>query len=163
MTVATFPTAVTPPPSQWTIQDWGVVFSISIAVGSAVGSYFMLRSRSQAKELDEATIERAAELSEAQAGRLEKMMERLDTSVGHLDGSIRQLGEKITGLTERLAVVETKQQVADQIMPVYERQFGELRSRQDALAHRLVTIQRGQTMIFSHLKKLTETINSSTK
>jgi chromosome segregation ATPase len=152
-----------PPPSRWAIQDWGVVFSISLGIGSILYSAFMARSKSQAQELDRLTMEEAEELSREQSGRLEKMMERLDQSVTHLDGSIKNLGEKITGLTERIAVVETKQQVTDLVMPGYDRQFTQLRSRQDDLDRRLIEIQHGQKVIFSHLKTLTKTISSVTK
>jgi predicted nucleic acid-binding Zn-ribbon protein len=157
------PATVINRPSDWTVQDWGVIFSVTLAIGSVVVSYFLSRSKSQAEELDRLTIEKATEFTDTQSSKLEKMMERLDKSVGSLDSSVKTLGDKITGLTERIAVVETKQQVADLVLPSYDRQFNELRSRQDAHDRHLLEIRQQQTKISAYLKSLTETIGNLTK
>lgn len=154
------PTTVINRPSDWTLQDWGVIFSVVLATSSIIISYLLIKSKSQAEELDRINLEKATEFSDTQSSRLEKMMSKLDESVGNLDNSVKNLSEKITGLTERMAVVETKQQVADLVLPSYELQFSELRSRQESQDCHLMEVRQQQTKIFTCFKSLTETIEA---
>jgi len=65
------PTTVINRPSDWTLQDWGVIFSVVLATSSIIISYLLIKSKSQAEELDRINLEKATEFSDTQSSRLE--------------------------------------------------------------------------------------------
>lgn len=89
-------------PEKLTLEDWGVLFTMTVALGSAGISYLLYRSKAQAQELDLNAMGKISEDLERVESRIEKM-------VGKLDVSLDRLSEKITSITEKVATIEARQ------------------------------------------------------
>lgn len=102
--------------------DINVVVTAGIALVTALGTYYLMRSKSQARELDEDILNKTTQMIETHSERLEKVATKLEESVN-------KLAEKIEGLNDRIISVETKQKIVEYHIPVHGRELESLKSR----------------------------------
>lgn len=123
-------TTYTPHPDRFTVNDIVTTGTFLIAVGSGCLSIFLWKSRSQAQELDRASLEQSSIQIKKTEENLEKMLNKLATSM-------EKLSELTSELNTRIAVLETKQNA----FSISQTQIDNIRIKQESIERRITSLE----------------------
>lgn len=123
-------TTYTPHPDRFTVNDIVTTGTFLIAVGSGCLSIFLWKSRSQAQELDRASLEQSSTQIKKTEENLEKMLNKLATSM-------EKLSELTSELNTRIAVLETKQNA----FSISQTQIDNIRIKQESIERRITSLE----------------------
>lgn len=123
-------TTYTPHPDRFTVNDIVTTGTFLIAVGSGCLSIFLWKSRSQAQELDRASLEQSSKQIKKTEENLEKMLNKLATSM-------EKLSELTSELNTRIAVLETKQNA----FSISQTQIDNIRIKQESIERRITSLE----------------------
>ena len=118
-------------PRDFTINDIVTTGTFLIAVGSGCLSIFLWKSRSQAQELDRASLEQSSNQIKKTEENLEKMLNKLATSM-------EKLNDLTSELTTKIAVLETKQNA----FSISQTQIESIRIKQEETDRRINLIEQ---------------------
>lgn len=123
-------TTYTPYPDRFTVNDIVTTGTFLIAVGSGCLSIFLWKSRSQAQELDRASLEQSSIQIKKTEENLEKMLNKLATSM-------EKLSELTSELNTKIAVLETKQNA----FSISQTQIDNIRIKQESIERRITSLE----------------------
>ena len=123
-------TTYTPHPDRFTVNDIVTTGTFLIAVGSGCLSIFLWKSRSQAQELDRASLEQSSNQIKKTEENLEKMLNKLATSM-------EKLSELTSELNTKIAVLETKQNA----FSISQTQIENIRAKQESIERRITSLE----------------------
>lgn len=123
-------TTYTPHPDRFTVNDIVTTGTFLIAVGSGCLSIFLWKSRSQAQELDRASLEQSSIQIKKTEENLEKMLNKLATSM-------EKLSELTSELNTKIAVLETKQNA----FSISQTQIDNIRIKQESIERRITSLE----------------------
>lgn len=122
--------AYTPHLDRFTVNDIVTTGTFLIAVGSGCLSIFLWKSRSQAQELDRASLEQSSIQIKKTEENLEKMLNKLATSM-------EKLSELTSELNTKIAVLETKQNA----FSISQTQIDNIRVKQESIERRITSLE----------------------
>lgn len=117
-----FLVASNPAPEPKAAIDWNPIVTIGLFAIGVLGTYYLTRSKSQAQDMDEATLTKANQLVDQHIQRLERVTDKLERSVD-------KLADKIENLNGRMTAIETRQQGYDTMMPIQLKKVDTLETR----------------------------------
>lgn len=128
--------SVTPTPShiphsdKITINDIGTIFAVTIGIGSCCLSAFLMKSKSQAQELDRTALEQTS-------NQIKKTEENLEKMLARMASTMEKLSDLTSDLTRKIAVLETRQDA----FSTSQTQMENIRTKQELLERRITLIE----------------------